>query len=115
MTVFLTNAFSLGMLPASPQPLTLRVRVISLEEVKSLLREGFVSAVGHASTAEVITLLTGIEVPVNRISISLSPGDRLIVFQLRTRLEEGRVLNEEEVKALHEQGLTSFYIVEVQE
>ncbi len=113
MTLFVANAFSLGMLQASPQPLTLRVRVLSLEEVRSLLKEGYVSAVGHQATAEILTLLLGTSVPSNRVSITLSQGDRVIVFQLRTRLEEGRVLSKEEVEALHRQGLTSFYLVEV--
>jgi hypothetical protein len=98
----------------NPSPeLTLRVRNLSLEEVKDLLKEGYTSAVGHQATAEVLTLLTGTPIPVNRIAVSLSLGDRLIVFQLRVRLEEGRILTAEEVQALHEQGLTSFYLVEV--
>jgi hypothetical protein len=101
------------MVNPSPSGLTLKVRPITLEEVKDLLREGFVSAVGHQATAEVLSLLLGTEIPFNRTSISLSQGDRLIVFQIRTRLEEGRVLNKEEVDALYQQGLTSFYLVEV--
>jgi len=114
MALFLGNAFSLGMISPGPQGLTLRVRQLSLEEVKDLLKEeSFTSAVGHQATAEVLTLLTGTPIPVNRIAVSLSLGDRLIVFQLRVRLEEGRILTAEEVQAMHEQGLTSFYLVEV--
>jgi hypothetical protein len=88
MTTYISNAFSLGMLPASPEGLTLRVRPIILEEVLDLLEEGFVSAVGHTATAKVLNLLLGTEVPCNRISISLSKGDRLIVFQIKVRLED---------------------------
>jgi len=110
--LYVANAFSLGMVNPSPE-LTLRVRSLTLEEVKDLLKEGYVSAVGHQATAEVLTLLTGTPIPVNRIAVSLSLGDRLIVFQLRVRLEEGRILTAEEVQAMHEQGLTSFYLVEV--
>jgi lauroyl/myristoyl acyltransferase len=115
MTVFLSNAFSFNMLGADlpPEGLTLRVRPLDLEEVKDLLREGFVSAVGHQGTADVLSLLLGTKVPFNRVAISLSQGDKLVVFQIKTRLEEGRVLTEEEVRALHEGGLTSFYLVEV--
>ena len=110
--LYLCNAFSLGMLPASPE-LTLRVRSLSLEEVKGLLKEGYTSAVGHESTARILTTLLGVEVPLNRVAISLSPSDRLIVFQIKMRLEEGRILSEEEVRSLYEQGLASFVLVEV--
>jgi hypothetical protein len=113
MKTYLANAFSLGMLPASPEGLTLRVRAIILEEVLDLLEEGFISAVGHTATAKVLNLLLGTEVPCNRISISLSKGDRLIVFQIKVRLEEGLILSEEEVLSLYEQGQISFYLVEV--
>jgi len=115
--VYISNAFSLNMfgnLP--PEGRTIKVRPISLEEVKSLLREGdVISAVGHASTAEILTLLTGVEIPVNRLAITLSPGDRVIVFQLAVRLAEGQILTAEEVIALYNEGKASFAMVEVQE
>jgi hypothetical protein len=111
MKLFLSNAFSLGMLPQ--EELTLRVRPIILEEVQDLLEKGFISAVGHPSTAQLLTTLLGLPVEAQRVAIKMGRGDRLIVFQLGVRLEEGRILNEEEVKALYEQGLASFWLVEV--
>jgi hypothetical protein len=112
--VFLANAFSLSMLGAIPPAgLTLRVRPLTLEEARNLLQEGFESAVGHPSTAEVLSTLLGVEVPPNRVAVTLSPKDRVIVFQLRVRLEEGRILTMEEVKALYDQGLASFMEVVV--
>ncbi len=114
MGIFLANAFSLGMLEASPgNPLTLRVRVLSLEEARSLLEKGFVSAVGHQATADVLSALLGIQVEPNRVAITMREGDALVVFQLKVRLEEGRILTEEEVKSLYDQGLASFMMVEV--
>ncbi|MFZ8787502.1 STIV orfB116 family protein [Thermocrinis sp.] len=113
MAVFLSNSFSLGMLQSPEQPLTLRVRQLSLEEAKSLLREGFVSAVGHQATAEILTTLLGTTVPFNRVAITLRAGDALLVFQLRVRLEEGRILTRDEVLSLYEGGQASFYLVEV--
>jgi len=116
--LYLANAFSLNMLGAlPPEGLNLRVRPISLEEVKEILRSvsfTFTSAVGHESTARILTTLLGVEVPLNRVAISLSPSDKLIVFQIKMRLEEGRILSEEEVRSLYEQGLASFVLVEVQ-
>jgi len=111
--MYISNAFSLGMLSPTPDGLTLRVRPIILEEVLDLLEDGFTSAVGHPSTAQVLSTLLGLSVEANRVAIKMSRGDRLIVFQLGVRLEEGRILNEEEVMALYEQGLASFWLVEV--
>jgi hypothetical protein len=113
VALFLGNAFSLGMISPGTQGLTLRVRQLSLEEVKALLKEGYTSAVGHQATAEVISALLGLPVEANRVAITLSPGDRVVVFQIKMRLEEGRILSEEEVRSLYEQGLTSFALVEV--
>jgi hypothetical protein len=87
---------------------------VSLEEVKSLLREGeYVSAVGHPSTAAVMSTLLGLPVEANRVSITLGVGDVLIVFQLQVRLEEGKILSSEEVQDLYNRGLASFVVVEV--
>ena len=103
----------LGALP--PAGRTIKVRPVTLEEAKSLLQGGFESAVGHASTAEVIAALTGVEVPVNRVAITVRPGDKILVFQLAVRLAEGQVLSQQEVLALYNEGKASFALVEVQE
>jgi hypothetical protein len=82
-------------------PSTLMVREASLEEVKELLSNGtFTSAIGHQATAELLTKLLNIQVPFNRTQIQLSSSDILIVFQLLTRLEEGKILTEEELAKL---------------
>jgi len=79
---------------------------LSVDEAKALLAGGFQSAVGHAATAEVMTGLLGIQIPVDRGQIFMQPGDRAVVFRLLTRLPEGRVLNREELEALpYEIGL----------
>jgi hypothetical protein len=97
--IFVSNAFSLSMLTSFPA--NLRVREVSLEDAKKLLSQSnFVSAVGHQATADVLTRLLGVQVQFNRIQIQLGEGDALIVFQLMTRLEEGKVLNEDELAKL---------------
>lgn len=114
MATFISNAFSISMIsPLPPQGRTVKVRPISLEEAKSLLREGYISAVGHESTARVMSALLGVDIPPNRVSITLQPGDRVLVFQLSVRLAEGQVLSQEEVMALYEKGQASFALVEV--
>ena len=115
MATFISNAFSISMIsPLPPQGRTVKVRPISLEEAKSLLREGeYISAVGHESTARVMSALLGVDIPPNRVSITLQPGDRVLVFQLSVRLAEGQVLSKEEVLDLYEKGQASFALVEV--
>ncbi len=111
---YLSNAFSLSMLGQLPQQgRTVKVRPISLEEVKSLLQGGFESAVGHTGTADILTTLLDIPVEARRVAISLSPGDKLVVFQILERLPEGAVLSREEVQSLYERGRALFYVVEV--
>jgi hypothetical protein len=109
--VFLGNAFSLSMLP--PEGATVKASPLTVEEAKALLAGGYISAVGHESTAAIISLLVGVEVPTNRIAIRLSRGDRLIVFQIGIRLAEGQVLSQEEVANLVKEGKATFWLVEV--
>lgn len=72
---------------------------VTLDEVIADLAYGnFVSAIGHESTASFLSLLTGIEIPVNRIMVDMAKGDIAIVLKLKTRLEEGKVLTMEELK-----------------
>jgi hypothetical protein len=115
--LYLANAFSISMISPLPQEgRTVKVRPVSLEEAKSLLQGGeYVSAVGHPSTAQVMSALLGVEVPPRRVSITLSPGDRVLVFQLTVRLAEGQILSQEEVAALYNEGKATFAMVEVEE
>jgi len=97
--IFVSNAFSLSML--TNLPANIRVREVSLEDVKEFLKENsFISAVGHQATADVMSRLLGIQIPFNRIQVTLKEGDVLIVFQLMTRLEEGKILSEQELSQL---------------
>jgi hypothetical protein len=66
---------------------------LSPEDAREIaIRENCESAIGHESTAEILTELLGIPVAVNRTNNKQAPGDRAIVFKLRGRPEEGRVL-----------------------
>ncbi len=113
--IYLCNSFTLSMI--SPSLLEggaiIKASPISLGEVKALLKEGFVSAVGHESTARVLGHLLGVEVPFNRVQISVGEGDVIISFQFLIRLPEGKVLGEDEVLALYQEGKIKFFRVEV--
>ena len=75
-------------------------RPISTEEARKLLANGFVSAIGHESTAQFISRILGIPIPVNRVAINMARGDKALVFQVLVRLPEGRILSEEELRII---------------
>lgn len=77
-----------------------RFEPISVETAQKLLREGYLSAIGHQASAQILTALLGVEVPVNRVPVYLQPDDQAIVLWLKERLPEGKVLTEEEMKTL---------------
>ena len=77
-----------------------RFEPLAVEQARELVRGGFVSAVGHPAAAQFLGALLGVEVPANRVAIEMQPGDRAIVLRLKGRLPEGKVLTEQEMKAL---------------
>lgn len=81
------------------QKARIKVKRISAEEVKKLLREEkFVSAIGHEATARFLSKLLGIEIEMNRKTVFVKPGDKGIHLFLKERLPEGKILSEEEMK-----------------
>ena len=93
--IYITNAFSLSMVKFD---CIIRIKEISVEDVKKLLEDDFVSGVGHEATSQVLSELLEKEIQTNRIKIELEPHDKLIVFQLLERLPEGVVLSSEQIK-----------------
>lgn len=75
-------------------------RKITVAEAKALLSQGFISAVGHKGTAEILSEVLGVEIPENRVQIVMNQGDVALVFRLLKRLPEGVVLSKEELEAL---------------
>ena len=96
--LYISNAFSLGMLPewklSNEGALTgLTVEAVTDSSVidDAIRRHGgFVSAVGHADTAAVFSSILNLDVQMNRISVQLGEDDELLVGQLvGGRLPEG--------------------------
>lgn len=82
--MYISNAFSLNMVAPTA---TIKVSPLTAEEVAVLPLE---SAIGHADTARVVSGLLGIDLAPNRVSISLRPGEKMIVAQyIGPRLPEG--------------------------
>ena len=86
--------------PVLPNYGEYRFSKISTEEAKALLGGGYISAVGHKATAEILSSVLGVEIPENRIAISLEKGDIAIVIKLGVRLPEGKILSAEELREL---------------
>lgn len=87
--VFIGNAFSLQMIDDTS---VITTRRLSQDDVKKLINKfGFISCIGHQDTANIISNLLGIDIPMNRVSIKLeSDDDILIVAQVvGGRLPEG--------------------------
>lgn len=71
---------------------------LSLKDARRIAkRENYESAIGHEATAEILTELLGVSVTLNRINNKQKPGDQAVVFKLRGRPEEGRILTREEI------------------
>lgn len=80
---------------------TYSLQDITLSEARTLVRENELdSAIGHASTAEIMTSLLGVDVPVNRQMFSQEEGQQALVFKLNGRPEEGKILSREEIEQI---------------
>nr|DAP82552.1 MAG TPA: hypothetical protein [Caudoviricetes sp.] len=80
---------------------TFTLKDITLEEARNLVTENeILSAVGHQSTADILTTLLGTEVPMNRIQFAQETGQKALVFKLNGRPEEGKILTAEEIEAI---------------
>lgn len=73
---------------------------INLDEARHMVAAGFESAVGHQSTAEILTALLGVTVPVNRIEYRQGAGDIALCFKLKGRPPEGKILSREEIEQI---------------
>jgi len=67
---------------------------LELDVVRRWLDQGFVSAIGHTSTAAWLSALLGREIPMQRLAIHMAVGDEALVVKLGRRLPEGVVLDE---------------------
>ena len=83
MKNILTNAFSIQMLGGDSQ-------VTFKKAEPTNIPKDVVSAIGHADTAAVLSSILGMEIPMNRVNISIDENTTLYVAQLTGgRLPEG--------------------------
>lgn len=76
---------------------------ISLDEARQIVADNdgnLDSAIGHQSTAEIMTTLLDVDVPVNRQMFSQEVGQQALVFKLNGRPQEGKILTSEEIEKI---------------
>ena len=72
---------------------------LTVDEARKLVRENEIdSAIGHESTAQVMTELLGTEIPACRKMFVHEVGQSALVFKLSGRPPEGKVLTAEEIE-----------------
>jgi len=57
-------------------------RLITADDARVWAAGGFTSTVGYEQTADALTQLLGVPVPVDRRTITMAPGDEALVFRL---------------------------------
>lgn len=79
---------------------TYKMSTVSLNEAREILASNpdFISAIGHDSTASIISSVLGTEVPMNRVNASFEEvGDKALCFKLNSRPKEGAILSFEDL------------------
>lgn len=71
---------------------------LTVAQAQAWLDGGYESAIGHESTARWLSQRVQRDIPPNRITITMQPGDEALVVRLLQRLPEGVVLGQEEIQ-----------------
>lgn len=74
---------------------------ITLNQARELVQENLNeldSAIGHQSTAEIMSALLEVEIPVNRQVFQQQVEQKALVFKLNGRPEEGKVLTVDDIE-----------------
>lgn len=72
---------------------------LELDDAKRRVADGFCSAIGHQASAQFLSQLLACPVPMQRIAITMQPGDCALVLRIKSRLPEGKLLSGEEIAA----------------
>lgn len=72
---------------------TVRIKKIDVNQARELINQNeFMSAIGHESTAALLSMVLGTDIPMNRIQCYMHSGDIGLHFVLKRRLNEGQVI-----------------------
>lgn len=88
--------------PASwDDPVTVKAEKIDTDDARGLIRAGgYVSHVGHESTAQIMSLVLDTEVDFDRTPVQMRSGDVAVALKLRGRVPEGTILTAAEVEEI---------------
>jgi hypothetical protein len=100
MVLYVLNSLIIPLNFDEHREVRVKLKRITVEEAKELLKGSFVSAVGHEGTTKLLSELLGVNIPTNRITVYFQRGDKGIHFFLKERLPEGKVLSKEELQGL---------------
>lgn len=80
---------------------TFKVEEISLEDARKIVNgaDEFTSAIGHQSTADVLTTLLETTVEMNRMTFT-QEDELALIFKLKSRAPEGVILSKEEIEKI---------------
>lgn len=75
---------------------------ISVAEAKEIINkaETVESAIGHAATAEIMSELLDYKVEANRVEFSQTLTDSALIFRLKKRIGEGKILDRTEIEEI---------------
>lgn len=74
---------------------------VSLLEARELVKNAEIqSAIGHPATAEILSELLEIEVKANRVEFLQGINEVALIFKLKARITEGKVLNRTEIEEI---------------
>jgi len=76
----------------------------SKNEFCEVIANGVFNAIGHQGTIDFLNMLCNSQLKINRVSIKATIGDMLYIVMLSMRLEEGKVLNTQEVQKAYDEG-----------
>ena len=80
---------------------TYELKDITLEQAQDLVHNNdILSAIGHQSTADILTTLLETTIHMNRIMFEQEQGQKALVFKLNGRPEEGKILTQQEIKEI---------------
>jgi len=91
------------------------VKGVSLDEARFIFEVAycdgnFTSAIGHASTAEVMSELLGKTIEANRLNVCPQAGDEFLCFKLKQRPPEGAILDRPQLEELGYEWVRMRYI-----
>jgi hypothetical protein len=81
-----------------------RFELISIDDAKKLIQKfkdkEILSAIGHGATAEVMSETLDYKIERNRLSITQTVDDTALVFRLKTRADEGKILERKDIEKI---------------